>query len=256
VGSIPIARSKLDGAMRFLLKLLMALATGLASAMPVSAAELSGRYDLTLVLAVDCSGSVSGREFMLQTGGIAAALRDPEVVAAALSGPNGRIGVNLLLWGDPDYQKFSSGWFEINSQAKAHAFADIVEGFDSRMGGGTGLGIAVAYGISLLETSGAITDRKVIDVSGDGIESYEIRQPKFLLKDAQLIRAKAGVVINGLSIHNEDENLASYYRTYLAAGPGSFVMDVANYEDFKEAIRLKLLREIRPLTASLELARR
>ena len=124
------------------------------------------------------------------------------------------------------------------------------------MGGGTGLGIAVAYGISLLENSGAVTDRKVIDVSGDGVDSYEIRQPRFLLKDAQRLRAKAGVVINGLSIHNEDETLGLYYRTQVAAGPGSFAMDVANYEDFKEAIRLKLLREIRPLTASLELARR
>ncbi len=238
--------------MPLLPRMFMVLVSALLWITPAPAAELSGRYDLTLVLAVDCSGSVSGTEFRLQTGGIAAALRDPEVVAAALSGPNGRIGVNLLLWGDPDYQKFSSGWYEIDTAAKALAFADVVEGFDSRMGGGTGLGIAVAYGISLLESSGAITNRKVIDVSGDGIESYEIRQPKFLLKDAQLMRAKAGVVINALSIHNEDENLAGYYRTYLAAGPGSFVMDVANYDDFKEAIRLKLLREIRPLTAFLE----
>jgi Protein of unknown function (DUF1194) len=240
------------GKMKLLQKIILGLSAALAWAVPADAAELSGGYDLTLVLAVDCSGSVSGEEFRLQTGGIAAALRDPEVIAAALSGPHGRIAVNILLWGDPDYQKFSSGWYEIDSQAKAEKFADMAQGFDTRMGGGTGLGIAVAYGISLLENSGAVTDRKVIDVSGDGIESYEIRQPKFQLKDAQRLRAKTGVVINGLSIHNEDENLAAYYRTEVAAGPGSFAMDVANYEDFKEAIRLKLLREIRPLTASLE----
>jgi Protein of unknown function (DUF1194) len=229
--------------------------TGIAMALlwcaPASAAELSGRYDLTLVLAVDCSGSVSGDEFRLQTGGIAAALRDPEVIAAALSGPHGRIAVNLMLWGDPDYQKFSSGWFEIDSPAAAEKFADIVEGFDLRMGGGTGLGIAVAYAISLLEGSGAISERKIIDVSGDGAESYEIRPPRFLLKDAQRLRAKAGITINGLAIRNEDLGLANYYRTELAAGPGNFVIDVATYDDFAEAIKLKLLREIRPLTAAL-----
>jgi Protein of unknown function (DUF1194) len=218
---------------------------------PVAAAELSGPYDLTLVLAVDCSGSVSGDEFRLQIGGIAAAFRDPEIIAAALSGPSGRIAVNILLWGDPEYEKFSSGWFEINSAEAAQRFADKAKGFDLRMGGGTGLGIAVAYGVSLLETSGAITDRKVIDVSGDGAESYEIRLPRFLLKDAQRLRSKAGVVINGLAIHNEDTELAQYYRMNLAAGPGSFVMDVANYDDFAEAMRLKLLREIRPVTALL-----
>jgi hypothetical protein len=242
--------------MKLLQKIIMGVSAAAVWAAPVSAAELSGGYDLTLVLAVDCSGSVSGKEFRLQTGGIAAAMRDPEVIAAALSGPHGRIAVNILLWGDPDYEKFSSGWYEISSIAKAEKFADMAQSFDTRMGGGTGLGIAVAYGISLLENSGAVTDRKVIDVSGDGVDSYEIRQPRFLLKDAQRLRAKAGVVINGLSIHNEDETLGLYYRTQVAAGPGSFAMDVANYEDFKEAIRLKLLREIRPLTASLELARR
>jgi Protein of unknown function (DUF1194) len=218
---------------------------------PLRAAELSGRYDLTLVLAVDCSGSVSGDEFRLQIGGIAAAFRDPEIMAAALSGPSGRIAVNILLWGDPEYEKFSSGWFEINSTDAAERFANVAQGFDLRMGGGTGLGIAVAYGISLLETSGAISDRKVIDVSGDGIESYEIRQPRFLLKDAQRLRAKAGIVINALAIRNEDPTLEQYYRTDVAAGPGSFVMDVENYHDFAEAIRLKLLREIRPMTALL-----
>jgi hypothetical protein len=235
--------------------LITGLIGGLSWWVSATAAELSGQYDLTLVLAVDCSGSVSGDEFRLQMGGIAAAMRDPEVVAAALSGPNRQIALNVLLWGDPDYQKFSSGWYTVDSQASAEAFASMVQGFDTRMGGGTGLGIAVAYGISLLEYSGAITDRKVIDVSGDGIESYEIRQPRFQLKDAQLMRARAGVVINGLSIHNEDDKLATYYRSEVAAGPGSFVMDIATYDDFKEAIRLKLLREIRPLTAALETTR-
>ena len=242
--------------MNLLHTMTIALSAAFLWTVPAPAAELSGGYDLTLVLAVDCSGSVSGDEFRLQTGGIAAALRDPEVVAAALSGPHGRIAVNILLWGDPDYEKFSSGWYEIDSPAKAEKFAVMAQGFDTRMGGGTGLGIAIAYGISLLQNSGAVTDRKIIDVSGDGVESYEIRQPKFLLRDAQRLRARAGVVVKGLSIHNEDENLASYYATQVAAGPGSFAMDVANYDDFKEAIRLKLLREIRPLSASLELARR
>ena len=242
--------------MGLLFKMFVGLAAGLPWILPASAAELSGGYDLTLVMAVDCSGSVSGEEFDLQMGGIAAAFRDPEVIAAALSGPNRRIGLNLLLWGDPDYEKFSTGWYSIDTPEKATQFADVVQRFDTRMGGGTGLGVAVAYGIQLLQFSGAITDRKLIDVSGDGIESYEIREPKFLLKDAQRMRAKAGVVINGLSIHNEDENLAIYYRTKVAAGAGSFAMDVANYEDFKEAVRLKLLREIRPMTASLDVVER
>ncbi len=224
---------------------------GFAGASPV-AAQSPGDYDLLLVLAVDCSGSVSGDEFRLQTGGIAAAFRDSEIIASALAGPNGRIAVNLMTWGDPDYPKFNTGWFEINSPAAAESFASTAEHFDLRMGGGTGIGIAMAYGISLIETSRLTSNRKVIDVSGDGIESYEIRQPVFVLKDAQRLRAKAGVIVNGLAIRTDDADLAQYYRAEVAGGSGSFVMDVTDYRDFPAAIKLKLLREIRPLTASLQ----
>ena len=215
-------------------------------------AQSPGVYDLTLVLAVDCSGSVDGGEFKLQIDGIAAAFRDNEVIASALAGPHRRIAVTLMSWGDPDYQKFTTGWYEINSPAAAENFASTVSKFDIRTGGGTGIGIAIAYGITLIETSGFFTNRKVIDVSGDGIESYEIRPPKFLLKNAQRMRAAAGVVVNGLAIRNDYLNLDRYYRDEVAGGPGSFVIDIADYRDFPKAIKLKLLREIRPLTASLE----
>jgi hypothetical protein len=215
-------------------------------------AQSPGTYDLALVLAVDCSGSVNGGEFKLQIDGIAAAFRDDEVIAAALAGPHGRIAVTVMSWGDPDYQKFTTGWFEINSPAAAQSFANTVSGFDARTGGGTGLGIAIAYGITLIENSGFISVRKVVDVSGDGVESYEIRPPKFLLKHAQAMRAAAGVVVNGLAIRNEVFNLDQYYREEVAGGPGSFVVDISDYRDFPAAIKLKLLREIRPLTASLE----
>jgi hypothetical protein len=114
-------------------------------------AQSPGAYDLVLVLAVDCSGSVDGGEFKLQIDGITAAFRDSEVIAAALAGPHGRIAVTLMSWGDPDYQKFTTGWFEINSPAAAESFADTVSRFDVRTGGGTGIGIAIAYGITLIE---------------------------------------------------------------------------------------------------------
>ena len=217
-------------------------------------AQPARSYDLVLVLAVDCSGSVNDGEYVMQIGGIAAAFRDPEVIAAALGGPNGRISVNLMAWGDPDYPKFDSGWFDISTPEEAEIFAKAADRFDYRTGGGTGLGIAVAYAIALIENSSFITLRKVIDVSGDGIESYEIRQPKFLLKDAHRLRVKSGIVINGLAIMTDDPELDSYYREHVAGGPGSLVMDIDDYRDFPESIKQKLLREIRPPTALLEQA--
>ena len=54
--------------------------------------------DLALILAFDCSASVTFEEFGLMAGGCAAALRDPEVVAGLTGGPRGASLCALLLW--------------------------------------------------------------------------------------------------------------------------------------------------------------
>jgi hypothetical protein len=220
---------------------LIAAWAGSAAAAPV---------DLALVFAVDCSSSVSRAEYNLQMAGIGAALRDPAVVAAAGSGPNGRIAINVMTWGEPDYPKFQSGWFEIHDEASAEVAAEMASHFEGRMGGGTGIGNAIGYGITLLETSGFDAERKVIDVSGDGVESGEIRSPRFNLALAQRLRAARGVIVNGLAIENDEPGLEAYYAANVAGGPGSFVMAVNRYEDFARAMRIKLLREVLPATAS------
>jgi hypothetical protein len=211
--------------------------------------------DLALVLAVDCSGSVDLREYHMQMDGIAAAFRDPAVIASALSGPQRKIAVNILTWGDPDEQKFESGWQIIYSPQSAEEFAKLAAAFDRRVDGGTGIGNAVSYGVTLLNSGEVSSPRKVIDVSGDGVESWELREPHFKLVDAQKQRAAAGVVVNGLAIQTDDKNLANYYRTYVAAGPESFVVSVENYQEYAEGIRRKLLQELNPNVASLPLYR-
>lgn len=220
----------------------------LTLATPAQAVE---KIDLALVLAVDCSGSVSAREYSIQMSGIAAAFRDPEIVAAALSGPTQKIAVNILTWGDPDEQKFDTGWIIISSPSSAENFAQIAAGVERRVGGGTGLGNALSYGLTLLLDPQISATRQVIDISGDGAESWELREPRFKLVDAQRLRKAAGVTVNGLAIETDDPNLAAYYRKFVAAGPESFVVQVANYEDYAEGIRRKLLQELSPQSASL-----
>lgn len=217
--------------------------------LPVHAEE---KVDLALVLAVDVSGSVSGQEYDLQIGGIARAFRQPDIVEAIRSGRYGRIAVNLMLWGDPDYEKMVTGWQVVGDTASAAAFADTAASFRSLIGGGTGIGVAIGYGITLIETSGFVADRKVIDVSGDGTELGEIRVPRFKVGNAQAMREAHGVVVNGLAITNDVPDLETYYRANVAGGPGSFVISIKRYEDYAEAIHRKLLREIMPPSAGLE----
>jgi len=202
--------------------------------------------DLALVLAVDTSGSVDGDEYALQMKGIAAAFRSADVIAAALSGPHHQIAVNLMTWGDPDEQKYDTGWRIIASQEDAKAFADLANTDLPRQGGGTGIGIGMAYALTLLRSSGLETSRQVIDISGDGHESWELREPHFKLPQAQVLREAAGVTVNGLAILTDEPNLVRYYHDNVIGGPGSFVMSVADYGEYAEGIHRKLIREIQP----------
>lgn len=224
------------------------LAPALALVTPAPAAETA---DVALVLAVDTSGSVDGHEYVLQMRGIAAAFRDPEVIAAAAAGPAGRIAVTIETWGEPDYQKYTTGWAFVGDAASAEAFAHTAETFEGRMGGGTGIGVAIGYALTLLQTSGIASLRQVIDVSGDGVELGEIRTPHFTVKLAQAMRAKTGVVVNGLAITTDYPDLEAYYRANVAGGPGSFVMSISSFDDYAVAMRRKLLRELQPETAAL-----
>ena len=56
----------------------------------------------------------------------------------------------------------------------------------------------------------------------------------------------SGVTVNGLAIVNDEPYLEDYYRHHVIGGPGAFVMAAADYQDFVEAIRRKLLRELSP----------
>lgn len=217
------------------LLLLLAFATR-----PVSADTL---VDLKLVLAVDASASVDEDEFRLQLQGIARAFRDPAVVKAISSGPARRIAVNLMVWAEATHPKDFSGWFILASEADVRRFADMAASFPRRVTGGTGLGDGIAHALRSMGDSGIVAPRAIVDVSGDGVETAP-RDYTVMLPAARAMAIARGVTLNGLAILNEVPDLDSYYRENLQVGPGSFVMSAASYEDFAEAMRRKLLREI------------
>jgi hypothetical protein len=136
-----------------------------------------------------------------------------------------------------------TGWFIIGSSADAESFAALVETFPRRQTGATAIGEGIAGALRSLEANGIAAPREVIDVSGDGRESVA-REFTVLVDQARAMAVLRGVVINGLAIENEVTDLADYYRRNIQVGPESFVMATKTYEDFGEAMRLKLLREI------------
>jgi hypothetical protein len=208
--------------------------------------------DLELALAVDASGSVDDREFALQLKGITTAFRDAEVKKAIRSGPLGRIAVNLVIWAEPQVPKDMSGWRVLAGDEDAEHFAALVQRFPRRVTGATGIGEGIASALRSMDANGITAAREAVDVSGDGRETAP-REPTVLIGQARTMAAARGVIVNGLAILNEEPDLAEWYARYVQTGPGSFVMAVSTYEDFAEAMRRKLLREIeyRPRISSL-----
>ncbi len=218
----------------------------------LAAAAAAEPVDVELVLAVDASGSVNEREFALQIGGLAAAFRDPAVQEAAISGPEGRVAVAVLLWADARGKRAASAWRVIDSPAAADGVAAMIEGMANRRNSalgrsGTGIGAAVAQALEMIRLNEFEGTRKIVDVSGDGRETPLAFGEALGLPEALRRAARREVTVNGLPILADDPNLGLYYERRVISGPDSFALPAADFDDFARAIRLKLLRELRAL---------
>ncbi len=198
--------------------------------------------DVELVIAVDSSASIDDREFAMQMAGIAAAFRDPEVIAAIGSGPYSRVAVAAIFWAESGYPSDVTPWHMLADTADAEGFARLVERWPRRREGGTGIGTAVLNGVKQLEYNVFQGKRRIIDISGDGRETT-MREFYITSPQARAMAISHGITVNGLAILNDEPDLDRYYQDRVAGGPGSFVMVAREIEDFAEAMRRKLIRE-------------
>lgn len=226
--------------------LLLLLAAGPAAAFECHTA---------LVLALDASDSVDPEEADLQRRGIATALRDPEVQEALA--PAEGYGALLMAfeWADPGETQLVADWTRLDSReailAMAARFSRPVRAY---MNGQTGIGSALEYAARAHQRAPDRCARRVIDVSGDG--PGNVGPTPELYRSAGLFD---GLVINGLVIRDFVEDYAlqqptrdplPYYEENVKHGTGAFVIVTRNYWEYAEAIREKLLRELRPSVAS------
>jgi len=218
-------------------------AAALAALLSASPAHAQTKVDLELVLAIDASSSVDDSEWELQRQGYAAAFVDPKIVAAFASGPEKRVAVSVLVWADATVPRWESEWFVLATPADGARIAAFMAALPRIPEGGTGIGAGVAAAIRKFERNGLFSPRLAVDVSGDGRETPP-RENVVMMPMARALADAKGVTINGLAIQNEDSGLVIWYRDNVITGPGSFVVAITYYDDFPEAIRKKLLKEI------------
>lgn len=224
------------------------LALGLFPHTPAEAGG-SGKLavDVELVLAVDVSYSMDADELALQREGYASAITSPEFLDALRLGPNGRIAVEYVEWAGENEQKIVVEWRIIDGPDSAKAFSDAVRSAPIRRIYRTSISGALLFAADQFDLNGFRGLRKVIDVSGDGVNNQG--PPVALARDSVVRR---GITVNGLPLLMKRSassaldipELDVYYEDCVIGGPGAFVIPVETMAEFSRAIRTKLVLEV------------
>ena len=197
---------------------------------------------IELVLAVDASTSVDEQERLLQQQAYVRAFRDPDIHKAIEALGFGGLAVTYLEWSSRFFQVQAVGWRHIRRAGDAVSFAEeIAQKGGQAKASGTAIGEAVITGVELIESNAYTGARRIIDVSAD--DRYNSgSSPAY----AQIVADRAGVTVNGLAI-DPDGSLTGYFQQKVITGPGAFVITARSYGDFQEALKKKLLRELKGL---------
>ena len=196
--------------------------------------------DLALIIALDCSASVSIESFGQMANGCAAGLRDEVVVAGLLGGPLGGSLCALLIWSGPGAQEVMVEWTRLATSQALATFAEEVENVPRTIRpGSTAIGDALRACEALIRSLPAGATRVVVDVVGDGESNQGILPAP--VRDRQVA---SGVTINGLCVLHDEPDLLAHYQAEVIGGPDAFAMTCESYAEFAEAMRQKLRREI------------
>ncbi len=193
---------------------------------------------LALLLAIDVSLSVDEREFALQTGGIAEALTDPSVMAV-IGSVDGGVALSVAQWSGRDDQHLSLPWRLISNSADIETAAGDIAAIRRVFASKTAPGSALVRSRNIHRDNPYACNRRVTDVSGDGIENSGVNTRR-----AATALIAQGTTINGLVILGDDTRVEAFYRHNVIGGDGHFLEIASGFDDYGRAMRDKLLREL------------
>jgi hypothetical protein len=209
--------------------------------------------DVLLVLAVDVSRSVDEDEARLQREGYRNAVSDPAVIEAIRGGMIGAIGLAYVEWAGAEYQRLVLPWTRIAHAGDAQGWSERLAEAPRASLSWTSISGALDYALKVLGDAPYDATRRVIDVSGDGVNNSG--GPVEAARDRVVAE---GITINGLPIVNDRPTfgrmppvpLDEYYRENVIGGPGAFVVVAEDFQSFGNAVKRKLIREIAALPAT------
>jgi len=224
---------------------------GLALAFIAPAARAAEPVDMLLVLAADVSRSVTAPKFKLQREGASAAITHPDVLAAITSGTHRRIAVCFVEWATSGQRNVVVDWTMIAGADDARSFGDRLVEVPRSFMGSTSISDAIDFSMSQLERAPFRSDRRVIDISGDGTNNSGRS-----VTDARDDALAKNITINALVIltpraesfrpehTNPPGGLEKYFQDNVIGGYGAFTVVAEDHASFGRALTKKLIREI------------
>lgn len=203
-----------------------------------------------LLLALDVSGSVDAQEYLLQMGGVALALEDPQVQAALFALPEAPVSLAIFEWSASSYQRRIIDWTRLDTPADLAAVTATLRAWRRAPAPeATGIGAALREAAGYFDRAPTCW-RRTLDISGDG-KNNDWPIPRDVLGQGIL----AGVTINALVIGQEHRRnndtraadiaeLTSYFRYNILQGPDAFLEVALGFSAYAAAMSRKLLREL------------
>ena len=202
------------------------------AAAPVQACRLA------LVLALDVSSSVDAAEDLLQRNGLAAALLSPEVEAAFFASPD-PVALQIFEWSGRGHQTDLLNWTLMETPDDLRLAVDaLTRTMRSANGLPTAMGHALGYAALQLQRAPACLFQ-TIDMAGDATNNES-----FGPRNVYATFPFDGVVVNGLVIAGTDPAVQDYFESQVIRGPTAFIEVAQGFEDFENAMRRKLVREL------------
>ena len=194
----------------------------------------------SLILLIDCSGSISPANFGLMVGAYNAAFNDPAVIAALTSGTG--TAVEAIAFGA------SNGvivpWSHITNAADSIAFGAAIGAFTqaSCPGGTSATDMDGAINTAVIEfgTNPHAGGTKIIDLTTDGFPSNAAATTAA----AAAAQAAGVTTLNALGI---GPGASLPYLSSIIFGPMSFANLVPDFAAFQQAILDKIILETTPV---------
>lgn len=208
----------------------------------------AGDVDVAIVFAIDVSASVGPAAAYMQREGHADALSSPETIAAIKINPAGCIAVTYFEWSGPGQLRTIVPWSIICNAGDAEPVAAEIrehgyQGIGCRYKCSTSISFAIDAARIVLGRYPGIAPRRVIDISANGVNNDGL--------SVEVSRQEAldhGYTINAIAISERTygvrEDLFGYFADKVIGGPGAFVIEPTDLDDYGTALRRKIVLEI------------